>query len=115
MLDKERFPALLLATEYHQRWEIENTIDELKTHLNGRKTPIRSLKPREVQEIYGWLLGHYAVRCLMFTAAQTARISPLHLGFTGTLKVLRRAIPDFQDVQPEQLPFFLQANYGHIG
>lgn len=101
------FPALLLAAEYHQRWEVENTIDELKTHLNGRKTPIRSLKPREVvQEIYGWLLGHYAVRCLMFTAAQQAGISPLRLGFTGTLKVIRRAIPDFQDVQTEQLPFF---------
>jgi hypothetical protein len=38
------FPALLLATEYHRRWEVENTIDELKVHLNGRKTPIRSLK-----------------------------------------------------------------------
>ncbi len=108
------FPALLLATEYHQRWEIENTIDEFKTHLNGRKTPLRSLKPREVgQEIYGWLLGHYVVRCFMFTAAQQAGISPLRLGFTGTLKVFRRAIPDFQDVQLEQLPFFLQANHGH--
>lgn len=107
LLDLALFPALLLATEYHQRWEIENTIDELKTHLLGRKTPIRSLKPREVvQEIYGWLLGHYAVRHLMFTAATQAGISPLRLGFTGTLKVLRRAIADFQDVQPEQLPFF---------
>ena len=107
LIDIALFPALLLASEYHQRWEIENTIDELKTHLNGRKTPIRSLKPREVvQEIYGWLLAHYAVRCLMFTAAQQAGISPLRLGFTGTLKVLRRAIPDFQDVQPEELPFF---------
>ena len=101
------FPALLLATEYHQRWEIENTLDELKTHLLGRKTPIRSLRTREVvQEIYGWLLGHYALRCLMFTAAQQAGISPLRLGFTGTLKVIRRAIPDFQELQPEQLPFF---------
>lgn len=54
---------MLLAAEYHQRWEVENTIDELKTHLLGRKTPIRSLKPRQVvQEIYGWLLGHWAVR-----------------------------------------------------
>ncbi|MGL4620926.1 MAG: IS4 family transposase [Chroococcidiopsis sp.] len=107
LLNTALFPALLLATEYHQRWEIENTIDELKTHLNGRKTPIRSLKPREVvQEIYGWLLGHYAVRHLMFTAAQYAGISPLRLGFTGTLKVLRRAIGDFQDIQPEHLPFF---------
>ncbi len=59
-----------------------------------------------MQEIYGWLLGHYAVRYLMFTAAQQAGISPLRLGFTGTLKVLRRAIADFQDVQSEELPFF---------
>ena len=44
LMDMTLFPALLLASEYHQRWEIENTIDELKTHLNGRKTPIRSLK-----------------------------------------------------------------------
>jgi len=101
------FPALLLAAEYHLRWEIENTIDELKTHLLGRKTPIRSLKPREVvQEIYGWLLGHYAVQHLMFQATQQTGISPLRLGFTGTLKVLRRAISDFQNVSPDQLPFF---------
>lgn len=116
LMDISLFPALLLASEYHQRWEIENTIDELKTHLNGRKTPIRSLKPREVvQEIYGWLLGHYAVRCLMFHAAQQAGISPLRLGFTGTLKVIRRALTDFQDIQPEQLPFFHQVNHGYIG
>jgi hypothetical protein len=60
------FPASLLAAEYHQRWEIENTIDELKTHLNARKILICSLKLREVvQENYGWLIGHYAVRCLI--------------------------------------------------
>ena len=107
LMDLTLFPALLLAKEYHQRWEIENTIDELKTHLLGRKTPIRSLKPREViQEIDGWLLGHYAIRSLMFQAARTANISPLRLGFTGTLKVIRRAIPDFQDLSPEQIPFF---------
>jgi hypothetical protein len=101
------YPALVLAREYHQRWEVENTIDELKTHLNGRKTPIRSLNPREVvQEVYGWLLGHWAVRSLMFHAAQQAGISPLRLGFTGTLKVIRSAIPEFQHTPTEQLPFF---------
>ena len=103
----EQFPALLLATEYHQRWEVETTIDELKVHLNGRKTPIRSQNPREVvQEVYGWLLGHWAVRCLMFQVAQQAQISPLRLGFTGTLKVIRRAVPKFQKLQPEEFPFF---------
>ena len=73
-----------------------------------------SNKSEVVQEIYGWL-GHYAVRCLMFTAAQQAGISPLRLGFTGTLKVMRRAIPEFQDIQPEQLPFFSpSASHGHL-
>lgn len=116
-MDLTLFPALLLAQQYHQRWEIENTFDELKTNLLGLKTPVRicgsslCLKPREVvQEIYGWLLGHYAIRALMFLAAQKAGISPLRLGFTGTLKVIRRAIGDFQDLTPEQLPFFLTVN-----
>ncbi|HCF27455.1 MAG TPA: IS4 family transposase, partial [Cyanobacteria bacterium UBA11049] len=107
LLDPQLYPAVVLAREYHQRWEVENTIDELKTHLNGRKTPIRSLNPREVvQEVYGWLLGHWAVRSLMFQAAQQAGISPLRLGFTGTLKVIRAAIPEFQDTSAEQIPFF---------
>ncbi|NEO67789.1 MAG: transposase, partial [Moorea sp. SIO4G2] len=107
LTDMALFPALLLAIEYHQRWEVENTIDELKVHLNGRKTPIRSLNPREVvQEIYGWLLGHWAVRSLMYQVAERAQISPLRLSFTGTLNVVRRALPKFQRLEPEEVPFF---------
>jgi len=106
----EQFPAELLAQEYHQRWEAENAIDEIKTHLIGRKTPIRSQTPREVvQEIYGWLLGHHALRSLMFQAAQQADISPLRLSFTGTLKVVRRAVPKFQQVEPANLARFFDA------
>ncbi len=107
LTDVVLFPALLFATEYHQRWEVESTIDELKVHLLGRKTLIRSQNPREVvQEVYGWLLGHWAVRSLMFQAAEHAEISPLRLGFTGTLNVIRRAVPKFQRLEPEALPFF---------
>jgi len=107
LLDITLFPAQLLAHEYHTRWEVENTIDELKVHLNGRKTPIRSLNPREVvQYVYGWLLGHWAVRLLMFQAATDVNIAPLRLSFTGTLRVLRRAIPKFQRLQAEEIPFF---------
>ncbi len=94
LMDVVTFPALLLAREYHQRWEAENTLDELKVHLNGRKTPIRSKNPREVvQEIYGWLLAHYCIRFLMFQSASVAGISPLRLSFTGSLQVLKRAVP----------------------
>jgi hypothetical protein len=45
LLDPVAFPALVLAMEYHKRWEVESTIDELKVHLLGRKTLIRSLNP----------------------------------------------------------------------
>ena len=107
LTDIVMFPALLLATEYHCRWEVENTIDELKVHLLGRKTPIRSQNPREVvQEVYGWLLGHWAIRSLMFQVADHAQISPLRLGNTCTLNVVRRAVPKFQRLQPEEIPFF---------
>lgn len=107
LTDITLFPALLLAMEYHKRWEVENTIVQLKVHLLGRKTPIRSLNPREVvQEVYGWLLGHWAVRSLMFQVAEHAQISLLRLSFTGTLNVVRRAIPKFQRLEPEEIPFF---------
>jgi len=107
LTDISLFPALVLADQYHQRWEAENTLDEFKTHLNARKVPIRSKTPRlVVQEIYGWLLGHWVVRCLMFTAAHHNQISPLHLGFTGSLRLIRRAVPQFQQAQPQELPLF---------
>ena len=107
LTDITLFPALLLAEQYHQRWEAENTLDEFKTHLNARKLPIRSKTPRlVVQEVYGWLLGHWAVRCLMFQAAQQQKISPLSLSFSGTLRVVRRAVSQFQQAQPQELPLF---------
>ncbi len=107
LLDAEKFSAQSLACEYHQRWEVENTIDELKVHLWGRKTHIRSQRPKEVvQEIYGLLLGHWAVRALIFQAASSAGVSPLRLSFTGTLRVIRRVLPKFQRLQPQELPFF---------
>lgn len=107
LMDTETFPATLLAQEYHQRWEVELVIDEVKTRLIGRKTPIRSKTPREVvQEVYGCLLGHWAVRSLMFQAATEQGIAPLRLSFAGSLSVVRRAVPKFQGLRPAELPFF---------
>ncbi len=104
LMDINQFPALVLAQEYHCRWEIENTLDELKTHLNGRKTMIRSKNPREVvQEIYGWLLAHYCIRATMFEAATEKGVSPLRISFTSSLKVIRRAVPLCQKNQEPEL------------
>jgi len=67
-LSAEKFPAQLLACEDHQPWEVENTIDELKVHLLGRKTHIRSQRPKEVvQEIYGLLLGSKSSTVINFS------------------------------------------------
>ena len=33
LLDAENFTDQLLACEYHQGWEVENTIDDLKVNL----------------------------------------------------------------------------------
>lgn len=86
-------PAKKLIELYHQRWEVELAIDELKTHQRERPL-LRSETPAGViQEIYGWLLAHYVVRVLMFEAAEPEGIDPRRLSFTGTLKILRCRLP----------------------
>jgi len=82
-------PAKKLIELYHQRWEIEITIDEVKTHLRERPV-LRSKTPAGViQEIEGLLLAHYIVRALMAEVATKEKIDPRRLSFTGTLKILR--------------------------
>lgn len=59
ILDPEQVPALELAALYHERWEIETSLDELKTHLRGAHIVLRSKMLDLVrQEFYGfcWLI-----------------------------------------------------------
>ena len=83
-----------LIVLYHERWEEELAIDELKTHQRERPV-LRSETPvGVVQEIYGLLLGHYVVRKLMREAAMLADCSPRELSFVNTLKILRCRLPE---------------------
>ena len=87
--------------------EVENTIDELKVHQLVRKTHVRSQNPREVvQEIYGWLLGHWAVRLLIFQAASSAGVSPLRLKILEHYESSAVRVALFQRSSAEELPFF---------
>ena len=66
-----------------------------------------------MQEIYGLLLGHWAVRSLIFQVASNASISPLRLSFTGTLRVVRRARrQNFRGYNHKNFPFFKLAEFG---
>lgn len=94
LLDEALDPAQTLILLYHERWEEELTIDELKTHQRGRPV-LRSQTPGGVvQELYGLLLGHYLIRVLMQEAAATQGVDPRRLSFTGTLKILRCRLPE---------------------
>ena len=63
LLDPDEVSAIDLAAAYAQRWEIELTFDELKTHQRGPRTVLRSKSPDLVlQEIWGHLCCHYAIR-----------------------------------------------------
>jgi hypothetical protein len=88
-------PAPLLADAYHQRWEHEQANDDLKTMLRGPGKVLRSKSPDLVkQELYGYLLTHYAISALICRAATEADIDPDRVKFTRTLRILRRRVAD---------------------
>jgi len=94
LLDPGVAPAEELAALYHERWEIEGALDELKTHLRGAQIVLRSKTPDLVrQEFYGLLLAHFAVRGLMHEAALQADEDPDRLSFLHAVRVVRRKLP----------------------
>jgi hypothetical protein len=83
--------ALTLAGTYHQRWEHETGNDQIKTHLRGPGRVLRSKSPDMVrQEIYGYLLAHYAISALICQAATEADIDPDRVKFLRTVRIVRR-------------------------
>jgi hypothetical protein len=105
LLDPAAFPAHTLAATYHERWEVETALAEVKVHQWAHPRPLRSKHPRGVvQEVYGLLLAHLAIRTLMYQAALRDGVDPDRLSFTGALRVLRRAIPRAQRAASKRLP-----------
>jgi hypothetical protein len=103
--DPAAAPAAELAALYHERWEIETALDELKTHLRGAKVVLRSKTPDLVrQECYGLLLAHFAIRGLMHEAAVTTDIDPDQLSFVHAVRVLRRQLPRTVAIPPSGDP-----------
>jgi hypothetical protein len=101
ILDPQRAPAAELAALYHERWEIEVALAELKTELRGARVVLRSKTPELVrQEVWGLLLAHFAVRGLMHEAALQADEDPDRLSFSHAVRVVRRKIPQFAALSP---------------
>jgi Insertion element 4 transposase N-terminal/Transposase DDE domain len=101
ILDAAEAPAAELAALYHERWEIEGALAELKTQLRGAQVGLRSKTPALVrQEFWGLLLAHFAVRGLMHEAALQADEDPDRLSFSHAVRVVRRKLPLFAALSP---------------
>ena len=101
ILDPAQAPAAELAALYHERWEIEGALAELKTQLRGARVVLRSKTPELVrQEVWGLLLAHFAVRGLMHEAALRADEDPDRLSFLHAVRVVRRKSPLFAALPP---------------
>src|SRR5674476_228742 len=101
ILDPKQAPAKELAALYHERWEIETALDELKTHLRGAQIVLRSKMPELVeQEFYGLLMAHFAIRGLMHEAALKADEDPDRLSFLHAVRVVRRKMTVYGAIPP---------------
>jgi IS4 transposase len=101
ILDPAEAPAAELAALYHERWEVEGALDELKTHLRGARMILRSKTPELVrQEFWGLLLAHFAIRGLMHEAALRVDEDPDRLSFLHAVRVVRRKLPLFAALSP---------------
>jgi len=102
LLDHRRHPAQALVVLYHERWEIELTIDELDTHQRIPRHPLRSKTPHGVlQEVYGLWLAHYVVRATICATAQQAGLDPDRISFIRTHRLVVTIIPLFGFIPTE--------------
>jgi hypothetical protein len=101
IVDHQQAEAKELAALYHERWEIETTLDELKTHLRGAQIVLRSKKPDLVQqEFFGLMMAHFAVRGLMHEAALKADEDPDRLSFLHSVRVVQRRMARYAALPP---------------
>lgn len=90
-------PAAMLAHVYHQRWQHEGANREIKSGMRGPGEVLRSRSPEMVrQEIYGYLLAHYAVSAFLSHAATETSVDPRRIKFTNSIRIIadRLADPD---------------------
>ena len=93
LLEPEQYPALDLILLYHERWEVELVIDELKDHQRIAQHPLASKSlPGVWQEFYALLLAHYALRVLMARAAWQADVDPDRISFTHAVELCTEAV-----------------------
>lgn len=87
--DPKRYPRSHIGKLYRQRWEIEISYHEMKTHMLEAKPTLRSKKPDGVkQELWGMLLAYNLIRYWILSVAQKRRCSPLRISFVMVMRMI---------------------------
>lgn len=95
LLSMRNATAMELARLYERRWNIESSLQEMKTWLRGRRVLLRSRLPVLVkQDFYGLLLAYFGVRCLMHEAALEKDIEPTSISFLHALNLVIQRLPE---------------------
>ena len=90
LLDATRYPAHDVADLYHERWEVELSYNEIKTHMLEREEALRSKTPATVtQEIWGLLIAYNLVRYRMVEVASDVRLPHNQVSFRNTIHLIR--------------------------
>jgi hypothetical protein len=98
--DPARASAKELAALYHERWDIEGFLKQIKSvQLNSEKI-FRSKSPDSVrQEFWAHLAVHYATMCVQVDAADQAKLDPDRISHKNTVRVIRSRV-----WKPESFP-----------
>jgi Insertion element 4 transposase N-terminal/Transposase DDE domain len=105
LIDYVAYPADELIILYHERWELEVALDELKTDMLERKEALRSKKHDGVyQEVWALLLTYNLVRREMQLTAQEMGVRANRISFKNSLIFIRNFFVAAQFVAPGSLP-----------
>lgn len=109
LLDEQQAPALEVVCCYHERWEVEVSIDEVDTHQRALTPQLRSQGVELLfQELYGLVLAHYLIRAIMLQSAVPTGLDPDRLSFTHALQIIRQYVPTLQMLDPQDWPSIQQ-------
>jgi transposase IS4-like protein/DDE family transposase len=93
ILDPLKAPATELAALYHERWDIEGFLKQIKSVQLNQEKIFRSKSPDGVrQEFWAHLSVHYATMCVQVDAADQAQLDPDRISHKNTVRIIRSRV-----------------------
>ena len=105
LVDHKAYPASEIVGLYHERWELEIGLDEIKTEMLEREESLRSKTPARVcQEAWGLLIAYNLVRLEMERVADELGIAPTRISFVAALREIRDEWIWLEATKPGAIP-----------